>query len=113
MSIRVMIIDAQADFRRLLTYHVMSHWPEAIVTAYDPSESGHLPDEFSGAGNDLILLGNRHGEEREGVDALSRFVGKENFPPVVYFGAEEELAAPCRSCRPTRTSPETHSIIRR
>ena len=87
-----MIIDAQAEFRRLLTYHVMSHWPEAIVTAYDPSESGHLPDEFSGAGNDLILLGNRHGDDREGVDALRRFVDKENLPPVVYFGADDELA---------------------
>jgi serine/threonine protein kinase len=88
-----MVIDAQAEFRRLLTYHVTTHWPDAIVTTYDPSETGHLPDEFSGAGNNLILLGNRHGEDREGIDALRRFVGKPGFPPVVYFGAEEETDA--------------------
>lgn len=88
-----MIIDAQADFRSLLAHHVTVHWPEAIITGYDPTDTGHLPDEFSGAGNDLILLGNRHGEERDGVEALRRFVGKGGFPPVVYFGSEEEVEA--------------------
>jgi len=81
-----MIIDEQADFRSLLMHHITSHWPDAIISAYDPSVAGHLPDEFSGAGNDLILLGSCHGEDRDGIDALKRFVGKEKFPPVVYFG---------------------------
>lgn len=85
-----MIIDGEADFRRLLTYHVVTHWPDAIVTAYDPTDAGHLPDEFSGAGNDLILLGNQHGEDRSGVEALQRFVGKGAMPPVVYFGGRSE-----------------------
>jgi len=93
MSIRVIIIDAQADFRSLLAHHVTSHWPDAIITGYDPTDAGHLPDEFSGAGNDLILLGNRHGEDRDGIEALRRFVGKDGLPPVVYFGSEEELKA--------------------
>ncbi|MGB5720742.1 MAG: serine/threonine-protein kinase [Woeseiaceae bacterium] len=91
MSIRIMIIDAQADFRRLLAHHVTSHWPDAIITDYDPSIAGHLPDEFSGAGNDLLLVGDRHGEDREGIDALRRFVGKGGGPPVVYFGSEDDL----------------------
>ena len=86
-----MIIDEQADFRRLLAHHVTSHWPDAILTEYDPTVSGHLPDEFSGAGNDVLLVGNRHGEDREGTDALRRFVGKQGSPPVVYFGSEDEL----------------------
>ena len=72
-----MIIDAQAEFRRLLAHHVTTHWPDAIISDYDPDRvAGHLPDEFSGAGNDLLLLGDRHGEDREGIDALRRFVGK-------------------------------------
>ena len=91
MSMRVMIIDAQAKFRELLAHHVTSHWPDARITEYDPVDAGHLPDEFSGAGNDLLLIGNRHGEDREGLDALCRFVGKPGMPPVVYFGAEDEL----------------------
>lgn len=85
-----MIIDEQAEFRSLLMHHVTSHWPDAIISAYDPVAAGHLPDEFSGAGNDIILLGNRHGEERDGIEALKRFTKKEKFPPVVYFGTEDD-----------------------
>jgi serine/threonine protein kinase len=90
MSIKVMIIDEQADFRSLLMHHVTTHWSDAIISAYDPTSAGHLPDEFSGAGNDLILLGSCHGEDRDGVDVLRRFMRRKNFPPVVYFGTEED-----------------------
>jgi serine/threonine protein kinase len=90
MSIRVMIIDEQADFRSLLMHHVTTRWPDAIISAYDPTAAGHLPDEFSGAGNDVILLGDRHGDDRDGVDVLRRFVKKTGFPPVVYFGADDD-----------------------
>lgn len=84
-----MIIDEQADFRSLLMHHVTTNWSDAIISAYDPVAAGHLPDEFSGAGNDLILLGSRHGD-REGVDVLRRFLKRKNFPPIVYFGTEED-----------------------
>ena len=90
MSIKVMIIDEQAEFRTLLMHHVTTHWPDAIISAYDPTIAGHLPDEFSGAGNDLILLGSRHGDDRDGVDVLRRFLKRKNFPPVVYFGTEDD-----------------------
>jgi serine/threonine protein kinase len=93
MSIKFMIIDEQADFRSLLMHHLTTHWPDAIISAYDPTVAGHLPDEFSGAGNDIILLGSKHGEDREGVEVLSRFVQRQNFPPVVYFGTEEDERA--------------------
>ena len=53
MSIRMMIIDGQAEFRSLLMHHITTHWPDAILSAYDPIEAGHLPDEFSGASNGL------------------------------------------------------------
>jgi serine/threonine protein kinase len=90
MSIKVMIIDEQADFRTLLMHHVTTHWPDAIISAYDPASAGHLPEEFSGAGNDLILLGSRHGESRDGVEVLRQFMRRKNFPPVVYFGSEDD-----------------------
>ena len=90
MSIKVMIIDEQADFRSLLMHHVTTHWPDAIISAYDPTVAGHLPTEFSGAGNDLILLGSRQGDDRDGVDVLRQFRRRKNFPPVVYFGTEDD-----------------------
>jgi len=84
-----MIIDEQADFRSLLMHHVTTHWPDAIISAYDPTVAGHLPDEFSGAGNDLVLLGSLHGD-RDGVEVLGRFLKRDKFPPLVYFGTEED-----------------------
>jgi predicted Ser/Thr protein kinase len=91
MSIKIMIIDGEADFRSLLMHHVTTHWPDAIISAYDPTEAGHLPDEFSGAGNDIVLLGSALGE-REGVDTLQRFAKTSGFPAVVYFGEEGDEA---------------------
>ncbi len=93
MSIKVMIIDEQAEFRSLLMHHVTIHWPDANISAYDPVADGHLPDEFSGAGNDLVLLGSAHGEDRDGVEVLGRFVARKGFPPVVYFGTRDDEEA--------------------
>lgn len=86
-----MIIDGLADFRSLLTHHITTHWSDAIISPYDPITAGHLPTEFSGAGNDIILLGNSLGE-REGTEVLKQFVRTPGFPAVVYFGTEEEEA---------------------
>jgi tRNA A-37 threonylcarbamoyl transferase component Bud32 len=89
MSLKMMIIDGQADFRSLLMHHVTTHWPDAIISAYDPTEAGYLPDEFSGAGNDVILLGSEHGD-REGLEVLRQFCKKPGFPAVVYFGSRRD-----------------------
>lgn len=83
-----MIIDGQAEFRSLLMHHVTAHWPDADITDFDPLASGHLPAEFSGAGNDLILLGDAQGE-RDGLQILKQFTTRPGFPPVVYFGAQD------------------------
>ncbi len=80
-----MIIDGQADFRSLLMHHVTTHWPDAIISAYDPIEAGHLPDEFSGAGNDIVLLGDEQGK-RDPLATLKQFTKKAGFPAVIYFG---------------------------
>jgi serine/threonine protein kinase len=92
MSIKVMIIDGHADFRSLLMHHVTTHWPEAIITAYDPISAGHLPDEFSGAGNDIVLLGDLQGD-RDPMLTLRRFAKTPAFPPIVYFGQGVRAAA--------------------
>ncbi len=88
-----MLIDAQAKFRSLLAHHITTHWPDAIVAEYDPAAAGQLPDEFAGAGNDVILLGDDL-DKREGIDVLQQFLKKPGFPAVVYFGQahEEDIA---------------------
>jgi serine/threonine protein kinase len=89
MSIRFMIIDGQADFRSLLMHHISAHWHDAIISEYDPVESGYLPDEFTGAGNDIILLGNELGE-RDGLEVSRKFLKQPKFPALVYFGNRSE-----------------------
>jgi len=92
MSVKLMIIDGQAEFRSLLMHHVTTHWPDAIMSAYDPTEAGYLPDEFSGAGNDIVLLGDDLGD-REGLAVLKQFCKTSGFPAVVYFGQTGDAAA--------------------
>lgn len=87
-----MIIDGHADFRSLLMHHVTTHWPDAIFTAYDPVSAGHLPDEFSGAGNDVILVGDMQGD-RDPILTLKKFARTPSFPPIVYFGNDSEAQA--------------------
>lgn len=82
-----MIIDGHAEFRSLLMHHVTTHWPDAIISAYDPVEAGHLPAEFSGAGNDIVLLGDEQGK-RDPLSTLKQFVKTSGFPAIVYFGKE-------------------------
>lgn len=88
-----MIIDEQPEFRTLLMHHVTTHWADAIISAYDPTVAGHLPDEFRGADNDLILLGSAQGHDRDGIEVLQRFKSQQQFPPIVYFGTEEDETA--------------------
>jgi len=92
MSIKVIIIDGHADFRSLLMHHVTTHWPDAIVSAYDPISAGHLPDEFSGAGNDIVLLGDVQGD-RDPLLTLRQFARTPGFPPIVYFGNDNKSQA--------------------
>jgi tRNA A-37 threonylcarbamoyl transferase component Bud32 len=92
MSIKMMIVDGQADFRSLLMHHVTTHWPDAILSAYDPIEAGYLPDEFSGAGNDIVLLGDVTGD-RDGLTILKQFCKTPGFPAVVYFGQDGDANA--------------------
>ncbi len=87
-----MIIDGQVEFRSLLMHHVTTHWPDAIISAYDPIEAGHLPEEFSGAGNDIILLGDKQGR-RDPLATLKQFVKTSGFPAIVYFGNRGRAAA--------------------
>ena len=84
MNIKVMIIDGQADFRTLLMHHVTTCWPDAVVSDYDPTIAGHLPEEFSGAGNDIVLLGDNQGN-RSGIKTLKAYARKAEFPPIAYF----------------------------
>jgi DNA-binding NtrC family response regulator len=86
---KVFIIDDSAEYRALLGHHITTHWPDARVREYDPLHSGRLPDSFSGAGNDLVLLGHPAGGG-DALDWLRQFRRVPIFPPVVVIGNGEE-----------------------
>ena len=89
MAIKFLIIEPSADYRSLLSHHLTTRWPDAVVMDYDPVEFGKLAPEFSGGGNDLVILGDPLGEERCG-DWLRRFMQIRTFPPVVILGDGDE-----------------------
>ncbi len=84
MNVKVMIIDGYANFHSLLMHHVTTHWPDAMISAYDPTSADHLPAEFSGAGNDIILLGENQGE-RDPLLTSRQFTAARGIPAIIYF----------------------------
>ncbi len=60
-----------------------------MIREYDPLLSGRLPAAFSGAGNDVILLG--HPSARgDAVDWVRQFRALPRFPPIVVIGSGDE-----------------------
>jgi len=89
MRPRIFVIDVHDDYRKLLNYHLSTHWPNAKVQLYDPDESGRLPANFAGAGNDIILLGDT-AEDEDALDWLRQFHSVPRFPPVIFIGNGDE-----------------------
>ena len=89
MKLRVFIIDDNGDYRSLLSHHLQTHWPEVDIREYDPTESGRLPESFSGAGSNLVLLGHPAGGG-DALDWLRQFRRVPRFPPIVFVGSGDE-----------------------
>ncbi len=89
MSPKFLIIDDHADYRRLVSHHLAVRWPDAVIREYDPLLSGRLPAAFSGAGNDVILLGHPC-NGGDFLDWLRQFRSLPRFPPVIVLGDGEE-----------------------
>lgn len=89
MTPKFFIIDDHRDYRSLLAHHLTTNWPDAEITSYDPVASGRLPDSFSGAGCDLMLLGDPAGQG-DAIEWLRQFCRSPQFPPVIFFGNGDE-----------------------
>ena len=84
MSARVLIIDDQNEFRRLLARHVLTGFESPSVAEYEPAVRGRLPADFSGTAYDAVLLGDMPGREF-GIDWLRDLSRRNGFPPIIYF----------------------------
>ncbi len=88
-SPKIFIIADSAEYRALLGHHLTSHWPAAKVREFDSLSSGRLPEGFSGAGNDLVILGHP-AAELDSLEWLRQFNNVPQFPPVLVVGTGEE-----------------------
>ena len=71
MSLRVLIIDDEDVYRRLLAQHVATAFDHASVAEYDPAARGRLPTEFQASAYDVVLLDDHPGKD-SGADAFTR-----------------------------------------
>lgn len=99
MSIKVLVIESSRDYRSLISNHISVRWRDARVTEYDPAESGRVSENFSGAGNDLVILGDplkpvkgveNVSDEESGLDWLNQFRQVRGFPPIIIIGDGDE-----------------------
>ncbi len=104
MSVRVLIIDDQNDFRRLLAHHVSTGFNSPSIAEYDPAARGRLPADFSGSAYDAVLLGDTPGAE-PGLAWLKDLSRRNGFPPIIYLLSdptpEAEEAAVAAGARST------------
>ena len=90
---RILLVDDDAEYRKLLRQHVATGFDDAIVVEYAPGLDGRLPAEFNAAGYDAILLDHAPGGA-SGLEWLRDGCARPLFPPVVYLlGGEDEAAA--------------------
>lgn len=96
MSARVLIIDDDDVYRRLLAHHVATGFDSPTIVEYDPGVRGRLPADFSGSAYDAVLLDDTPGEQN-GLAWLRDLSRRNGFPPVIYLlsdpSAEAEEAA--------------------
>lgn len=84
MTLRVLVIDDEEAYRRLLAQHVETAFDSPAVAEYDPAASGRLPADFQGSGYDVVLLDDRPGAGT-GLDWLKDLRRRPGFPPIVYL----------------------------
>jgi len=92
MGLRVLIIDEEEVYRRLLAQHVATAFDHPSIAEYDPSTKGRLPSEFQASAYDVVLLGDRPGSGT-GAEWLKDLRRRPGFPPIVCLLSEPSEAA--------------------
>ena len=93
MSVKVLIIDDNPEYRKLLGHHITAEWPDAQVGEHDPGSNKRPASELDATGYDVVLLDHRLGDQN-GLDWLQEFSRRPGFPPVIFLTDEgnEHLA---------------------
>lgn len=92
MKIRVLIIDDEAPYRRLLAHHVATAFETPVIAEYDPVRQGRLPPTFAASAYDVVLLDDTPGPGT-GLGWLRDLAARHDFPPVIYLLSTSEPGA--------------------
>jgi eukaryotic-like serine/threonine-protein kinase len=85
---RVLIIDDDAEFRRLLRLHLETAWPDAEIAERDPLRDGLLAREFTAAAFDVVVL-DHDPPGANGFELLRDYASRPLFPPVILLVPDE------------------------
>jgi DNA-binding response OmpR family regulator len=89
--VRCLLIEDDADYRRLLRQHVVTVHHDAGIVDHVPSREGALAPEFTAAGFDLVILDAKPAGE-DGFAWLADFRARPGFPPVILVLPEHDEA---------------------
>jgi len=92
MGLRVLVIDDEEVYRRLLAQHVATAFDASSVAEYDPATKGKLPADFQASGYDVVLLDDQPGAGT-GLEWLKDLRRRPGFPPIVYLLSEPSKQA--------------------
>ena len=92
MGLRVLVIDDEEVYRRLLAQHVATAFDASSVAEYDPATKGKLPTDFQASGYDVVLLDDQPGAGT-GLEWLKDLRRRPGFPPIVYLLSEPSSEA--------------------
>lgn len=88
MKVRILIIDDDPQYHKLLARHIKSEWADAEVRSIrktDQSADGPLiPDGVNASDYHVVLL-DRAPSGRDGLKYLREFKRRPGFPPVIFI----------------------------
>lgn len=90
MQPRILTITDHPEFASLLEHHVTTVWGDAELRTHEPALRGLLPDGFTAAGYDVVLLDHQL-DGGLGLRWLADVTRRRDFPPVLYFSAAGDL----------------------
>ena len=90
MQPRILTITDHPDFASLLEHHVTTVWSDAEFRTYEPARRGMLPDGFTAAGYEVVLLDHQL-EGGMGLRWLGDLMQRADFPPVLYFSTAGDV----------------------
>ncbi len=89
--LKILIIEDQLPYARLLSHHVTTEWPDATIVERNPAVAGPLPGELTGAAFDVVVLDHEIGGG-QGLAWLDQLNQRPGFPPIVYLTPSLEEA---------------------